>query len=162
MDLHLAPIPQPLVSGHIKPHFCEQTPSCWQSSPQLRSVTMESSNSLFPLPATRRPWNKGKLIGPKPPLRSKHIWSTRTELQLEGRKRDPALFNLAIDSKLRGCNVLAIRVEDVAPNVYAVDRATVARRLHEGGRQTTGRIIVPRQERIKSQSHNPSIRAAGF
>ncbi len=86
---------------------------------------MESSNSLIPLPATRRPWNKGKLIGPKPPLRSKHVWSIRTKLQIEGRKRDLALFNLAIDSKLRGCDVVAIRVEDVAPNGYAVDRATV-------------------------------------
>ena len=86
---------------------------------------MESSNSLVPLPTTRRPWNKGKLVGPKPPLRSKHVWSIRTKLQLEGRKRDLALFNLAIDSKLRGCDVVAIRVEDIAPNGYAVDRATV-------------------------------------
>ena len=63
---------------------------------------MESSNSLVPLPTTYHPWNKGKLVGPKPPLRSKHVWSIRTKLQLEGRKRDLALFNLAIDSKLRG------------------------------------------------------------
>jgi hypothetical protein len=48
----------------------------------------------------RQPWNKGKLIGAKPPLRSKHVWSIRTKLQLEGRKRDLALFNLALDSKL--------------------------------------------------------------
>jgi integrase len=73
----------------------------------------------------RRPWNKDKLIGPKPPLRSKHVWSIRTKLQLEGRKRDLALFNLAIDSKLRGCDVVAVKVEDVAPNGYAIDRATV-------------------------------------
>ena len=86
---------------------------------------MESSNSLVLLPTTRRPWNKSKLVGPKSPLRSKHVWSIRTKLQLEGRKRDLALFNLAIDSKLRGCDVVAIRVEDIAPNGYAVDRATV-------------------------------------
>ncbi len=86
---------------------------------------MESSNSLISLPARRRPWNKGKLVGPKPPLRSKHVWSIRTKLQLEGRKRDLALFNLAIGSKLRGCDAVAIRVEDIAPNGYAVDRATV-------------------------------------
>jgi len=48
------------------------------------------------------PWNKGKLIGARPPLRPKHIWSIRTRLLLEGRTRDLALFNLAIDSKLRG------------------------------------------------------------
>ena len=86
---------------------------------------MESSNSLISLPARRRPWNKGKLVGHKPPLRSKHVWSIRTKLQLEGRKRDLALFNLAIGSKLRGCDAVAIRVEDIAPNGYAVDRATV-------------------------------------
>jgi len=73
---------------------------------------------------TRRPWNKGKLIGAKP-LRPKHVWSIRTRLQLEGRKRDLALFDLAIDSKLRGCEVVSIRVEDVAPRGCALDRATV-------------------------------------
>jgi hypothetical protein len=70
------------------------------------------------------PWNKGKLIGAKPPLRSKHVWSIRTRLLVEGRTRDLAMFNLAIDSKLRGCDVVALKVEDVAPNGYAIDRAT--------------------------------------
>jgi hypothetical protein len=53
----------------------------------------------------RVPWNKGKLTGAKPPLRPKHVWSIRTKLQIEGRARDLAMFNLAIDSKLRGCEV---------------------------------------------------------
>jgi integrase len=73
----------------------------------------------------RPPWNKGKLIGAKPPLRPSHVWSIRTKLQLEHRTRDLALFNLAIDSKLRGCDVVAVRVDDVAPNGYTLDRATV-------------------------------------
>ena len=51
----------------------------------------------------RTPWNKGKLIGAKPPLRPKHVWSIRTRLMVEGRTRDLAMFNLAIDSQLRGC-----------------------------------------------------------
>jgi integrase len=71
------------------------------------------------------PWNKGKLTGAKPPLRPKHVWSIRSKLQLEGRTRDLAMFNLAIDSKLRGCDVVALKVEDVAPNGYSVDRATI-------------------------------------
>jgi integrase len=71
------------------------------------------------------PWNKGKLTGAKPPLRPKHVWSIRTKLQIEGRARDLAMFNLAIDSKLRGCDVVAIRVEDVASGGYTEDRATV-------------------------------------
>lgn len=76
-------------------------------------------------PPRRQPWNKGKLIGAKPPPRVSHVWSIRTKLQLEGRTRDLALFNFAIDRKLRGCDVVAVRVDDVAPNGYALDRATV-------------------------------------
>lgn len=76
-------------------------------------------------PPRRPPWNKGKLVGAKPPLRPSHVWSIRTKLQMGGRIRDLALFNLAIDSKLRGCDVVAVRVDDVAPNGYTHDRATV-------------------------------------
>jgi integrase len=74
------------------------------------------------------PWNKGKLIGAKPPLRQKHVWAIRSMLQNERNKRDLAMFNLAIDSKLRGCDVVTIRVDDVAPNGYAIARATVRQR----------------------------------
>lgn len=62
---------------------------------------------------TRRPWNLGRLIGPKPPFKPKHIWAIRTRLQHEGRIRDLALFNTAIDSKLRGCDLGRLRVADV-------------------------------------------------
>ncbi|GJE56409.1 tyrosine-type recombinase/integrase [Methylobacterium thuringiense] len=62
---------------------------------------------------TRRPWNFGRLIGPKPPFKPKHIWAIRTRLQHEGRTRDLALFNTAIDSKLRGCDLVRLRVSDV-------------------------------------------------
>lgn len=78
--------------------------------------------------AHREPWKKGKLIGPKPPLRPKHVWAVRTKLQLDRRTRDMALFNLAIDSKLRGCDVVSIRVEDVAPSGHTVDRVTIRQR----------------------------------
>ena len=86
---------------------------------------MTDNENCFPLPPPRVPWNKGKLIGAKPPLRPKHVWSIRTRLQVVGRTRDLALFNLVIDSKLRGCDVVALKVEDIAPNGYAIDRATV-------------------------------------
>ena len=66
---------------------------------------MENENSISP---KRTAWNKGKLIGAKPPLLARHVWSIRTKLQIEGRTRDLAMFNLAIDSKLRGCDVVAI------------------------------------------------------
>src|SRR5437868_6460182 len=86
---------------------------------------MPDNEDCISLAPRRTPWNKGKLIGAKPPLRPKHVWSIRTRLLVEGRIRDFAMFNLAIDSKLRGCDVVALKVDDVAPNGYAIDRATV-------------------------------------
>ena len=76
----------------------------------------------------RPPWNKGKLTGQKPPLLPKHVWAIRTKLHLDGRIRDLALFNLAIDSKLRGCDLVNLKAGDVAPHGYAIDRAMVRQR----------------------------------
>ena len=69
----------------------------------------DSEASITKLPIRRPPWNKGKLIGAKPPLRPSHVWSIRTKLLMGGRKRDLALFNLPLDSKLRGCEFVAVR-----------------------------------------------------
>jgi len=74
----------------------------------------------------RIPWNKGKLIGQKMPLSPQEIWAIRIRLQNEGRCRDLALFNLAIDSKLRASDLLNIRVSDVARNGQVHSRATVS------------------------------------
>jgi hypothetical protein len=72
---------------------------------QPRRPTMDASNRSSPSAGPARPaWNKGKLTGPKPPFPLGHVWSIRARLQLERRARDLALFNLAIDSKLRGCD----------------------------------------------------------
>ena len=81
---------------------------------------MQVPELSIPPAKKRTPWNRGKLIGAKPPL-----WPIRTKLHIEGRILELALFNLAIDSKLRGCDVVAVKVDDVAPNGYAVARATV-------------------------------------
>jgi hypothetical protein len=86
-------------------------------------------------PDKRTPWNKGKLIGARPPLRPKHVWSIRTRLLLEGRIRDLALFNLAIDSKLRGLRCRGCQ-----------GRGRCAKRLYDGPRQRSGR------ERLGDQS----------
>ncbi len=59
------------------------------------------------------PWNNGKLIGQKSPLKPQQVWAIRVRLQLAEKKRDLALFNLAIDSKLRGCDLLRLKVSDV-------------------------------------------------
>jgi Phage integrase family len=86
---------------------------------------MQDPTDAIAQASPHEPWNKGKLIGAKPPLRPKHVWSIRTKLQIAGRTRDLAMFNLAIDSKLRACDVFSLKVEDVAPHGHAVARATV-------------------------------------
>jgi integrase len=103
---------------------------------------------------TRTPWNKGKLIGAKPPLRPKHVWSIRTRLMVEGRTRELAMFNLAIDSKLRGCDVMALKVEDVAPNGYTIERATVRQRK-------TGRPVKFELTEQTRQAIEDYLRASG-
>jgi integrase len=116
---------------------------------------MNDSNPSLPIARPRRPvWNKGKLTGPKPPLRPGHVWSIRARLQLERHTRDLALFNLAIDSKLRGCDLVALRVDDVAPNGYAVDRATVRQRK-------TGRPVRFELTEVTRQALDDYLRASG-
>ncbi len=70
-------------------------------------------------------WNKGRLLGQKRPLRPKDVWAIRIRLQLEGRKRDLAMFNLAIDSKLRGCDLVRLQTTDVCLGDRVRDRAVV-------------------------------------
>ena len=74
---------------------------------------------------TRKPWNKGKLTGQKPPLKLKEIWAIRIRLQISKRVRDLALFNLALDSKLRSCDLVKIRVRDVTHGATVSRRAMV-------------------------------------
>ena len=71
------------------------------------------------------PWNKGKLTGQKPPLQPKHVWAIRTRLHLARKVRDLALFNIAIDSKLRGCDLVRLKIEEIAPMRQCIDRAIV-------------------------------------
>ena len=71
------------------------------------------------------PWNKGKLLGQKPPLKLKELWAIRIRLQLGHRTRELALFNLAIDSKLRGCDLVGLRVHDVVQGSRVASRAIV-------------------------------------
>ena len=71
------------------------------------------------------PWNKGKLLGQKPPLKLKEIWAIRIRLQLDHRARELAFFNLAIDSKLRGCDLVGLRVHNVMQGRGVAPRAIV-------------------------------------
>jgi integrase len=73
----------------------------------------------------REPWNKGKIVGQKAPFKLKDIWALRVRLQMEHRVRELALFNLGIDSKLRGCDLVALKVRDVSHGDQLATRAIV-------------------------------------
>ena len=76
-------------------------------------------------PAHREPWNKGKIVGQKAPFKLKDIWALRVRFQMENRVRELALFNLGIDSKLRGCDLVALKVRDVCHGDQPATRAIV-------------------------------------
>jgi integrase len=113
-----------------------------------------TDSAASPVVSKHGPWNKGKIIGAKPPLRPKHVWSIRTTLQVEDRVRDLALFNLALDSKLRGCDVVALKVADIAPGGYSVDRATVRQRK-------TGRPVKFELSEATRQAVDEYLRISG-
>jgi integrase len=100
---------QPLRSAQNRSPFIEE------------EVDMETLNSS----STRRvPWNKGRLTGQKPPLKLREIWAIRTRLQMSSNVRELALFNLAIDSKLRACDLTRLQVQDICMGSHVVSRAT--------------------------------------
>lgn len=98
------------------------------SLPNKGGLPCNTHRTILDPAAAKVPWNKGKILGARPPLHTKHVWSIRTKLQMDGKKRDLAMFNLAIDSKLRGCDVVRVKVEDVAPRGLTADRACVRQR----------------------------------
>jgi len=115
-----------------------------------RRPTMHTTIPTF-VGFAKAPWNKGRLIGQKRPLKPKEVWSIRVRLQLEGRKRDLALFNLAIDSKLRGCDLVSLQVEDVCVGGRVRDRGTVIQKK-------TGRPVqfeITEQTRSSSETGCP-------
>lgn len=83
--------------------------------------------SAEPIPI-HPPWNRGRLLGQKPPLKLREVWAIRIRLQIAERARDLALFNLAIDSKLRGCDLVSLRVDDVLLGGRIRPRAMVMQR----------------------------------
>ena len=80
------------------------------------------------------PWNKGKVTGQKPPLKPREVWAIRVRVQVANRVRDLALFNLAIDSKLRGCDLVKIKIDDLVSGARIRQRAVVIQ-------QKTGRPV---------------------
>lgn len=87
------------------------------------------STDLLPaLRPHRVAWNKGRIIGQKRPLQPKHVWSIRVRLEIADNKRDLALFNMAVDSKLRGCDLVCLWVRDVFAAGRVKERASITQR----------------------------------
>jgi hypothetical protein len=122
----------------------------------------EDRASAAEKPARRVPWNEGKLVGAKPPLRPNHVWSIRTKLQMEAIKRNLALLNLAIDSKLRGSDVVAVRVDDVAPAMHSIVRPSAEENGTPGSHCPTGSTRPTSMSAYMSTRHVKSPRPFFF
>jgi len=101
------------------------------------------------------PWNKGRLTGQKRPLKPKDVWAIRVRLQLQHRRRDLALFNLAIDSKLRGCDLVRLQVNDVCVGGQVRDRTTVIQKKTDRPVQ----FEITEQTRASIRDWLPSVAA---
>ena len=90
----------------------------------------------------REPWNKGKLVGQKAPFKLKDIWALRVRLHMEGRVRELALFNLGIDSKLRGCDLVSLKVRDVCHGDQVATRAIVVQQRPSARFSSRSRLLA--------------------
>ena len=106
---------------------------------------------------TQQPWNKGLLVGQKKPLEPRHVWSIRVHLELASSKRDLAIFNLAIDSKLRACDLVKLRLDDIFSGSQVRNRATIVQKK-------TGRPVqfeITEQSRSSLEACLPKLQATG-
>lgn len=106
------------------------------------------------------PWNKGKLTGQKAPLRLKDIWAIRVRLQLSNNPRDLALFNLAIDSKLRACDLVKLKVRDISHGAQIASRATVMQQKTQ--RPVQFEITEQTRESVSKWISNANLRLEDF
>src|SRR5437879_13099382 len=128
---------------------------------QERRGGRDGGGSLMPgcrvSPSRQQPWNKGLLVGQKKTLEPKHVWSIRARLEIAGSKRDLAIFNLAIDSKLRTCDLVKLRLDDICSGLRVRRRVTIVQKK-------TGRPVqfeITEQSRNSVEAWLPSLRAAG-
>jgi hypothetical protein len=101
-------------------------------------------------------WDRGHIVGQKPPLKPREVWSIRARLQVAGAERDLVLFNLAIDSKLRGCGLVTITVADVALSGGVRDRAVIVQK--KPGRPVQFEITEQTRGRLRMDCTTPSHR----
>lgn len=108
----------------------------------------------------REPWNKGKLVGQKAPLKLKEIWSIRIRLELSSRIRDLALFNLAIDSKLRACDLVKLKLRDISHGNQITSRAIVMQQ--KTGQPVHFEITEPTRNSIYAWVQSAAIRSEDY
>ena len=102
----------------------------------------------------RQPWNKGLLVGQKKPLEPKHVWSIRVRLEIAASKRDLAIFNFAIDSKLRACDLVKLRLDDICSGLRVRQRATIVQKKTDRPVQ----FEITEQSRNSVEAWLPSLR----
>lgn len=108
----------------------------------------------------REPWNKGKIVGQKAPFKLKDIWALRVRLQLDGRIRELALFNLGIDSKLRGCDLVALKVRDVCHGDQMATRAIVMQ--HKTQRPVQFEITAATRDALQAWIKSAGLKGEDF
>ena len=108
----------------------------------------------------REPWNKGKIVGQKAPFKLKDIWALRIRLQMEGRVRELALFNLGIDSKLRGCDLVALKVRDICHGDQVASRAIVMQ--HKTQRPVQFEITPATRDAVQAWIKLAELRSDGI
>ena len=106
------------------------------------------------------PWNKGKIVGQKAPFKLKDIWALRVRLQMEGRVRELALFNLGIDSKLRGCDLVALKVRDVCHGEQLATRAIVMQ--HKTKRPVQFEITAATRDALQAWIKQAALKSDDF
>lgn len=115
---------------------------------------------LFHTSQHQDPWNKGKLVGQKSPLKLRDIWAIRVRLQLSHKVRDLALFNLAVDSKLRACDLVKLRVSDVSHSGQMAARAMV--RQQKTGRPVQFEITPMTREAVQGWIQHARLKPSDF
>ena len=108
----------------------------------------------------REPWNKGKIVGQKAPFKVKDIWALRVRLQIESRVRELALFNLGIDSKLRGCDLVSLKVRDVCHGDQVASRAVVMQ--HKTQRPVQFEITQVARDAVQKWIKQAGLRSEDF
>ncbi len=110
--------------------------------------------------SVRPPWNKGRIVGQKRPLLPKHVWSIRVRLEMADNKRDLALFNMAIDCKLRGCDPVRLKVNDFYAANRVRDRASVTK--SKTGKPVRFEITETTRLSVERWIHNPEMIGCEF